>query len=94
MKNKIAELQTFLDKHNTDIAIVIETWLTPTVKIRIRNYNIHRKDESLSTSNKPKGGVLIAIRKDIPPQHISTNIDIIKTQDHTPTHNQRRICPF
>ena len=43
-KNKITEFLNFLDKHNTDIAIITETCLTPTDKIRIRNYNIHKKN--------------------------------------------------
>ena len=82
VKNKIAELQNFLDKHNTNIAIVTETWLIPTDKIKIRHYNIERRTPS--ASKKSRGDVLIAIHKGIPvedtPQHISTNIDIIKVK--------------
>ena len=53
-----------------------------TDKIRISNYNIYRKNGSPLTSNKPKGGVLIATHKNIPIedmlQPISSNIDSLK----------------
>ena len=71
VKNKITDLQNFLDIQNTDIAILTETWLAPSDKIRLRNYNIYRKDGTPTTQNKPRGGILIATHKNIPVEDTS-----------------------
>ena len=89
-KNKITEFLNFLDKHNTDIAIITETCLTPTDKIRIRNYNIHRKDGSLPTSNKRNSQRYLSWRYTYLYKH---RYNESKTQAHTPTHDRRHIHP-
>ncbi|XP_043506295.1 uncharacterized protein LOC122526809 [Frieseomelitta varia] len=65
-----------------DIAIITETWLTPSDKIRLRNYNIYRKDGIPTNQNKPREGVLIATQKNIPvedtPQQTTSSIDTIQ----------------
>ena len=80
VKNKTVELQNFLDIQNTDIAVVTETWLIPSDKIRLRNYNVYRKDET--PHNKRSEGVLIATHKNIPvedtPQQTLPNIGTVE----------------
>ena len=66
VKNKTAELLKFLTDHNIDIAIIMETWLKPSNTVKLNNYNIFRKDRPLCTNKHPGGGVLIAVRTNIP----------------------------
>ena len=81
--NKIIEHKFLMD--NTDIAIITETWLTPTDVLKLPNYNIHRKYRSPTRSNNPRGGTLIAIRKDIP-QSLSSNTEYLSIKlKTTPT---------
>ena len=81
VRNKTLELHKFLTNHNTNMAIVTETWLTPINVLKFSNYNIYRKDQSLTTSNNPGGEMLLVIRKNIPaediPQPFSPNIEYI-----------------
>ena len=66
VKNKTAELLKFLTGHKIDIAIITESWLKPNDTFKLNNYNIFRKDRPLSTNKHPGGGVLTAVRTNIP----------------------------
>ena len=68
--NLIIELYKFL----MDIAIITETWLTPTDVLKLPNYNVYRKDRFPITSYNPRGGTLITIRKDIPAEDNPSNL--------------------
>ena len=77
VKNKIAELQIFLHTQNTNIAIVTETWLSPSDKIRFRNYSTEKTESPQLQINQEE-----ATHKDIHiediPQPNTSNIDTIK----------------
>lgn len=99
LKNKTIELYKFLIDHNIDIAIIIEAWLWSTDIFKLSNYNIYRKDGSLSIANKPKGRVLLAVHKNIPaediPQPIFSKkiqrIHINKIENFINTHHRCRM---
>ena len=78
VKKKVSELHKFLMDHNTEIAIITESWLTPKDIFKIPNYKIYRQDWSPTIKNKPRGGVLIAVYKNVPiedmPQPVTCNI--------------------
>ena len=65
VKTKILELHNFLLRHHIDIALITETWLTPTDTIRLQGYEIIRRDRPTSNGKTQGGGVLIAIHRDI-----------------------------
>ena len=66
VKNKTAELLKFLTDHNIDIAIITETSLKPNDTFKLNNYNIFRNDRPLPINKHPSGGILIAVRTNIP----------------------------
>lgn len=69
VKNKIAELIYFLNKHKIDIAFLSETQLRANHKFRVKGYNIEREDRPDRTDGnlmKQGGGVAFVIRNNIP----------------------------
>ena len=80
VKSRISEFYKYLIDHNADIAIIIETWLTPKDTLKLLKYKIYRQDGQLSIDNKPKGEVLIDVYKDVPmedtPHPATSNIKI------------------
>lgn len=59
--NKICETSDFLLKHDIDIALFTETWLTPNKNIHIPNYTTYRFDRI----SGQHGGVAISIKSNI-----------------------------
>ena len=60
LNKTVGELIWFLNQYKIDIAIITETKLVPNNKIKVRNYNIIRKDR-----NNNGGGVAILIKQNI-----------------------------
>lgn len=70
IRNKINEVEIFLNNYNIDIIIITETKLQATDKIKIRNYSVHKYDRN---DPVPGGGVAILIKKSIPYVKITIN---------------------
>lgn len=75
LKNKLGELISFLYRHKIDIAIITETKLTESIKIKIRNYSIYRQDRNIRG-----GGVAILIKNSIIHKNIN---NYLTTIEHT-----------
>ena len=67
LSNKVGEVISFLTQYKIDILIITETKLTANYKLKIRNYQIHRKDRTLRG-----GGVAILIKHTIPHSVLNT----------------------
>ena len=62
LSNKFIEIMNFIKSNNISIALLCETWIKPTFKLRYHpEYNIHRLDRL----SAPHGGVAIVINKSI-----------------------------
>ena len=61
IRNKIIELQAFLDKEVPDILALSETWLSPNDQFIVRGYNVCRCDRL----NKIGGGVAILVHENL-----------------------------
>lgn len=75
IRNKTAELIHFISTNSIDIMSVNETYLTPSVKISIKNYTILRRDRS----NKKGGGVCLIVHQSI--DHSIIDIDGLDNND-------------
>lgn len=64
LKSKVSEFSNFLNFHKIDIALISETWLNPSIKISIPDFQIYRNDRN-SNSSHPHGGVAICVRKNL-----------------------------
>ena len=76
--NKVPSFLEVINKHNPDIIIGSETWLTTNIsssEIFPPNYNVFRKD----MTTRPGGGVLIACRSTIACEEldITNNCEIV-----------------
>ena len=60
LRNKLGELFSFLNSYKVDIMVITETKLAQNIKIKVRNYNLHRNDR-----NNRGGGVAILIKNKI-----------------------------
>ncbi|CAD1475795.1 unnamed protein product, partial [Heterotrigona itama] len=78
--NKIDEFYKLLTDHNTNIAIITESWLIPKDIIKFPSYQIYRQDGPLIIS-----GILIIVHKDITtedtPQPATSNRNIKQNQN-------------
>lgn len=82
IRHKINELTNFLLLHNIIICLISESWLTPGESCSVPNYTLYRKDRHSTNVKKRNigGGVIIAIRNDIPHKQIpDLELDIIET---------------
>lgn len=72
---KLNELELFMITNNILIAMIQETWLTPSINISLPHYNIIRKDNS---NGKPRGGVAILIHKNLKfrPYHLNNTSNL------------------
>lgn len=68
ISNKKAPLVHFLTDKNVDIILLNETKLTDRDKLKIRGYDMIRKDRP---DNEQGGGVAILIRHNVPYEFIS-----------------------
>lgn len=87
IKNKIPELQQFVNDKQIDIVLLQETKLSPTEKLRIMNFDTYRKDR---TAYK-EGGVALMINRKIPHSLVEFNgiqegIELITIQIPTGRH--------
>ena len=70
VRNKGKELHKLLNELDVDIAMITETWLTPTDAFALPGYTIVRKDRDIQTGKKKHaGGVLIAVHNRIQTEH-------------------------
>ena len=65
---KVNSFKHFLITNSIGICILSETWLRPSQKLAIPNYNIIRKDRS----DRPGGGVMIALHNSISYEQIKS----------------------
>lgn len=65
ISNKIGELINFASHHDIDIILLNETKLKPDDRLRLKGFNVIRKDRP-SIANAGAGGVAALIRKGIP----------------------------
>ena len=74
IKRKFPRLETLLKSENVGILALQETKNKTDNVIRIRGYNVYKKDR-----NVHGGGVLLAVHKNIPssPIILNTNLEII-----------------
>lgn len=79
LRNHIGELRNFICHHRLDLITVNETKLTEDIKIKIKDFQIFRKDRTAHG-----GGVAIIVRNNIPlkllTNHIRTSIEHIAIQ--------------
>lgn len=61
LRHNVQELRHYVEKHNIHIMTINETKLTPDIKIKIKNFNILRRDRTAHG-----GGVAILIKNNIP----------------------------
>ena len=66
---KFAFIQLLLQKYNPIALCLQETKLQPKNNFSLKNYNVYRYDEILD--GNAKGGVLIAVQKQIPADQIN-----------------------
>jgi hypothetical protein len=66
--NKLGSLTDFLETHKVDIMAISETKLTPTNKVRLRNYVVHRQDRPNAVN---AGGVALLVHKNVPHQKVN-----------------------
>lgn len=59
---KLTELELYMTTNNVVVALIQETWLSPSIDITLTNYNIVRKDRN---TGRPGGGVAILIHKNL-----------------------------
>lgn len=80
--NKKRELATLMQSQNIDIACLQETHLNPNMRCTIKGFQCFRKDRE----NRPKGGVAIFVKLNIPASEIQTNYEeeIIGISLHLP----------
>ena len=84
LKTKFPRLEDLLHSENVGILALQETKNPPYREIKIRGFNVYRKDRNIHG-----GGVLLAIDKNIPstPLIINSNLEIIACtvffQNHT-----------
>lgn len=71
VRSRIAELRAFIQAHNLDLILLNETKLTPDIKIKIKGFQILRKDRTAHG-----GGVAIIIRNNVPFIKIKRNNQI------------------
>lgn len=69
LRSHLADLRAFIGMRKLDIILVNETKLTEDVTIKIRNYEVIRKDKTAHS-----GGVAIIIRNNIPYKVLRPNI--------------------
>jgi exonuclease III len=65
-------LTDFLKSHEVDVMAVSETKLTPTDKLRLKDYTTYRLDRPDAVN---AGGVALLIHKNVPHAKIKTKID-------------------
>ncbi|KAG5897261.1 hypothetical protein JTB14_013162 [Gonioctena quinquepunctata] len=67
LRTKLWELEQSVSSCDYDVIVLTETWLNNDIgngELNLTNYNLFRKDRSITTSNKSRGGgVLIAVSK-------------------------------
>ena len=74
IKTKFPRLEELLSTENVGIIALQETKNPPHKEIKIRGYNVYKKDRNIDG-----GGVLLAIHKNIPstPLIVNTNLEVI-----------------
>ena len=73
ISNKLDELKLFLIENSIDIMLINETFLTPSKKIKIKDYSIIRKDRK----NRKGGGICFIIHDTI--DH--NQVNLLRTTD-------------
>ena len=73
-RSKYLKLQGLIEEHNPKIIALQETKMEGKVPLRIKNYNVYRKDRT-----NHGGGLCIAVHKSIPSHEvtITTNLEIL-----------------
>ena len=72
IRNKALEFFTFLCKHDVDLALVSETWLSSNINLSNRSYKCYRYDRQDRTG----GGVAMVVKRSI--RHLL--LPIVRTQ--------------
>uniref|UniRef100_A0A8D8UBU0 Uncharacterized protein n=1 Tax=Cacopsylla melanoneura TaxID=428564 RepID=A0A8D8UBU0_9HEMI len=77
VRGKLKELTCGLSAHESDIYFFTETWLMDSVnsaELGFQHHSVYRTDRSSENSNlQDGGGVLIAVKKNIPSYQVSIN---------------------
>lgn len=91
IRNKTTEFFEFLERHEVDIAVVTETWLTSKISIFNGNFSCVRVDRNSEDINRG-GGVAIFVRRGIIFTQMDLQTSTIETvgvtvmTDSTPVH--------